>query len=75
MPLDFLTNLHSFYLVRPSLRMKAAQYLTFGTVSKYISGKIQYISTIEELSEKLTIDSHKILNVLPLDVRMDFAEE
>jgi len=55
--------------------MKAAQYLTFGTVSKYISGKIQYISTIEELSEKLTIDSHKILNVLPLDVRMDFAEE
>lgn len=53
MPLDFLTNLQTLYVVRPSLRMRATQYFIFGTIAKYLASKIQYIGSIEELSQKL----------------------
>lgn len=49
MPLDFLTNLQAIYVVKPTLKMKATNYLVFGTIAKYLSKKIQYVNNIEEL--------------------------
>lgn len=50
MPLEYFLNMEAIFLVRPSLRMKASRYFTFGTISKYINSKTVNIDTLEELS-------------------------
>lgn len=50
MPIEYFINLEAIFLVRPSLRMKASRYFTFGTISKYINSKTINIDSLEELS-------------------------
>jgi|JI10StandDraft_1071094.scaffolds.fasta_scaffold1801043_1 hypothetical protein len=47
MPVEYFINLEAIYLVRPSLKMKASRYFTFGTIPKYVNNKIVNIDNLE----------------------------
>ena len=69
MPIEYFIHLENIYLVKPSLRMKASRYFTFGTIAKYINNKIVNVDSLEELSQTIHVKKHDILKFMPLDVR------
>lgn len=47
MPIEYFINLKAIYLVRPTLKMKAAKYFSFGTINKFINNKTIEIDSVE----------------------------
>ena len=75
MPIEYFLNLEAIYLIRPSLRMKAARYFSFGTINKFINNKTINIDSIEQLCKTLQVNPAEVLQFIPPQIKNQFSNQ
>jgi hypothetical protein len=68
LPIEFFLNLTKIYVLQASFFGKASSWLSFGTISNYISNKTVHLETIEELAREIGIDVRDIAQMVPKEV-------
>lgn len=68
LPIEFFLNLTRIYVLQASFFGKASSWLSFGTISNYISNKTVHLETIEQLAKEIGIDVRDIAQMFPKEV-------
>lgn len=75
MPFPYFSNLVKILLVKPTFLEKAGRYFVFGTIGKFINSQIENIDDIEQLAERLVMDSKELAKHIPNYIRQHFRNQ